>query len=372
MLLKFSIRMLVVWGVFIMPSIGVADAADTNGSAATHLRVGVLEEPPFVFNSNGSYSGMAIDLWEMVGRDLGWTWTYASHDFSTLVDLVSRGELDLIVGPIPRTATLEMQMDFSPTFLNSGLGVAAREKPVRSILDILGHLTDTAFLQLTASLILICLIFGLIIWYAERRRNTDHFGGQMVNGFGSGVWWSMVTMSTVGYGDKAPRTTFGRGIALVWIFLSIVLLAAFTGTIASSMTMGRIGLNVNSVNDLRSLTVGVLRDSEAERWLTRSHLSVASYPTVAAGIEAVRNQKLDVMVADRPTLQWALAQEDHTSTLSIQGNIHPERLAFGMPETSRHRESINRTMLRVLDSRRWLLLRTDYGEDQMLSGRFED
>lgn len=46
-------------------------------------------------------------------------------------------------------------------------------------------------------------------------------------------WWSMVTMTTVGYGDKAPRTTLGRAVGFVTMISGIVLISlpvAIVGT----------------------------------------------------------------------------------------------------------------------------------------------
>ncbi|MGA9378972.1 MAG: ion channel [Phormidium sp.] len=47
------------------------------------------------------------------------------------------------------------------------------------------------------------------------------------------LWWSIVTLTTVGYGDITPITFGGRFIAIVNMFFSIVILATFSATIAS-------------------------------------------------------------------------------------------------------------------------------------------
>jgi voltage-gated potassium channel len=43
------------------------------------------------------------------------------------------------------------------------------------------------------------------------------------------VWWSFVTLTTVGYGDEVPSTTKGRFIGFVLMAGGLVLLAVFTG-----------------------------------------------------------------------------------------------------------------------------------------------
>ena len=53
-------------------------------------------------------------------------------------------------------------------------------------------------------------------------------------------WWTIVTMTTVGYGDLAPETFGGRILAMIIMFFGIILIAVVTGTISSIFTTRRI------------------------------------------------------------------------------------------------------------------------------------
>jgi len=51
--------------------------------------------------------------------------------------------------------------------------------------------------------------------------------------FWDGIWWAVVTVTTVGYGDLYPTNVTGRLIAIVLMFTGIGFLAVLTATISS-------------------------------------------------------------------------------------------------------------------------------------------
>ncbi len=57
--------------------------------------------------------------------------------------------------------------------------------------------------------------------------------GANIASIGDALWWSMVTITTVGYGDYYPVTGLGRGIAVVLMICGLGLLGTVTATLAS-------------------------------------------------------------------------------------------------------------------------------------------
>jgi voltage-gated potassium channel len=79
-------------------------------------------------------------------------------------------------------------------------------------------------------------------------------------GFGDGVWWAIVTATTVGYGDISPTTLAGRVIAVLLMLVGIGLMS----TLAASITSYFVQQTENS--ELKDLMV---RLDRIERLLAR-------------------------------------------------------------------------------------------------------
>jgi voltage-gated potassium channel len=57
--------------------------------------------------------------------------------------------------------------------------------------------------------------------------------GATIHNYGAALWWAIVTVTTVGYGDTYPVTDGGRAVAVVLMLVGIGLIGVLTATIAS-------------------------------------------------------------------------------------------------------------------------------------------
>src|ERR1700675_772891 len=143
------------------------------------------------------------------------------------------------------------------------MGGGGPKKRLPSNFRFLAILADTELwltvLRITVGLLSVMAFVAGLIWLCERRANPAHFGGggRPIRGFGAALWWSAVTMTTVGYGDISPQTFRGRVIAVVWMFISLVLVSTFTATMASILTTARLsqGSVIRGLDDLRRIHV---------------------------------------------------------------------------------------------------------------------
>ena len=64
------------------------------------------------------------------------------------------------------------------------------------------------------------------------------------------LWWTIVTMTTVGYGDMSPSTDLGRALAILVMLSGIILIAIITATISSTVITKKImeGKGLEKIN----------------------------------------------------------------------------------------------------------------------------
>ncbi|XP_057315867.1 potassium voltage-gated channel subfamily A member 2-like isoform X2 [Hydractinia symbiolongicarpus] len=104
-------------------------------------------------------------------------------------------------------------------------------------------LPQNLYRAITKSWVLLYLMFiytllsAFIIWFVEVWRNKSNFPSSFITGFANGIWWSTITMSTVGYGDIVPKSLLGRLLSIMWIWLSVLLIACMTSTITNSLSL---------------------------------------------------------------------------------------------------------------------------------------
>ena len=76
----------------------------------------------------------------------------------------------------------------------------------------------------------ILVLNGAIIVYLFER----HAPGSNIHTLGESVWWSIVTVTTVGYGDYVPVTSQGRVTAVFIMLVGLLSLAVVTAQVSSS------------------------------------------------------------------------------------------------------------------------------------------
>ena len=344
-MLAALISLLVAW-----PPAGAQPTADP----AERLRVAVKVAEPFVIEAGDGFEGISIELWKRIAERQGLAYTLEATTMEGLLEGVASGEYDAGVAAITLTAEREGRMDFTHPYFGEGLAIAVPDTGNGlSIMGMLRKLVSPGFITAIAALAVLLLGVGLLVWAAERRANPDQFGGNPISGLGSGFWFSAVTMTTVGYGDKAPVSPLGRLLALVWMFTSIIIISFFTGAIASAFTTSQLEGLVAGPKDLPRVRVGTIAGSAGAETLGERGVRATLFDTVPEGLAALAAGELDAFIHDEPILRYHLERAHADDLHILEATFEPQPYAIALPSESPLREEINRGLLETISADDW-------------------
>jgi polar amino acid transport system substrate-binding protein len=318
------------------------------------LTVGTKVAPPFAMkNPDGTWSGISIDLWRLIAEDLKLSYEIREYDLPGLLQAVRNGEIDIAVAALTVTRPREEIMDFSHPIHTTGLSIAVPPGKKKGWLNVIHRFLSPNFLKAVGGLIILLMLIGWLVWLFERKKNREQFGGRTAKGIGAGFWWSAVTMTTVGYGDKSPKTLGGRIVALIWMFTALIIIAGFTGAIASSLTVGQLEDAVRGPGDLVQVRVGTIRETTSEQYLQKQRINYQIYANPLLGLQALDAGQIDAFVYDAPILRYLASTEMKGKVKVLASTFERQDYAFALPEGTLLREPINQALLKIIAEPQW-------------------
>ncbi len=285
-----SLGIIWFWALLFLPEHPLAQDASV---APRKLVVGTLVAPPlYVKTADNQWRGFGIELWQAVAQDLNVLSEFREYSsVGSLLDAIKNKEIDVIPS-LPVTEQVESIVDFSESYLKSGLAIAVPAEGVGSRwMGVVASIFSRDIVGAVGLMLLMSLAAGIIVWAFERQRNREMFGDGTLKGIGHGIWWSMVTLTSVGYGDKAPKTVGGRITAFIWMLFSVVFISSFTANITTSLTVNELRGKVRGFDDLYKVRVGSISQSEASDFLTKHGIAVTPFESIPEALQGGRRQK---------------------------------------------------------------------------------
>ena len=107
---------------------------------------------------------------------------------------------------------------------------------IRNLFGLLETLFNSRRLRtIFAALLFFIFLFGYLFYVSE----PD------VRNLGDGIWWALVTITTVGYGDITPVTTLGRVVASSLMLLGLGLIATITAIVSAKFIQNFVDHHTN-------------------------------------------------------------------------------------------------------------------------------
>ncbi|XP_065053708.1 uncharacterized protein LOC135682657 [Rhopilema esculentum] len=258
------------------------------------------ENKPYIYkdgNGNGNPTGALPLLFNGVGKQcckaLSVNW---AHQFKTYKEALNEVESIRMDGSTDNSS-VDIWLPFS--VLNSGnvsqINIMNSSQIVIIVIetrmDKLKFVYE-GFKRITPQIIMILMLtifFGILIWIAETRSNSQ-FPAPFPRGAWHGFWWAIVTVTTVGYGDKSPRTGVGRFIGIIWMVTGLVLFPVLTAEVTSILTDNSYSLVLKKA--------GVLKNSLEIRHAIDHGAFVHECDSYDHCLQMLVNESIQVMLVD--------------------------------------------------------------------------
>jgi polar amino acid transport system substrate-binding protein len=326
----------------------------------TELRVAVYDVPPYGYvDTDGSISGVSVDLWRRVAEQMERQFKLIPvSDMESLIEGLEQDRFDAAIGAITITPEREAHVDFSYPTHRSGVAVALRKEtgPVFVLMSYGAAVSELGFLIII--IVAMLVLIGVAMWFVERPVRTGMQGSESsVVTLRDGLYWAVVTMTTVGYGDKTPKTTIGRFVAVLWMLGSLVLVSLLSTSLVSRLTAERVeSRNVASLIDLSRQKLAAVAHSSGAEYLDELHLQYMKCKDLTEALDTLVNGQSNAVVNSVGALQYFIAKR-YAKVLDMpQGLLAPAYMAVALPAHSPLKRPIDRALIKITSGAEWRTL----------------
>lgn len=131
------------------------------------------------------------------------------------------------------------------------IGVAMRTMRLVRLFRLIQLLSRTATIFANTRYVYMVILSGGAVILGGLAMYVVESGNDQANiqSVGDGIWWAIVTVTTVGYGDRYPVTIGGRIIASVIMVIGISLLGFFISTLGATLVESKMKKRLSTVSN---------------------------------------------------------------------------------------------------------------------------
>jgi polar amino acid transport system substrate-binding protein len=322
------------------------------------LVVAVHELPPSIIkNADGSWSGIAVDLWKRVAAELHLPYQLEEYPLDQLNHPELHPEIDVVLG-FAVSKMSEQTLDLTAPYFTSGLGIAVRQEPSSGWQTLAGSVLTWGVLRGFLLFVAASFVLGTIVWWLEREHSPDEYGGSVMKGIAGGALWTIEAL--FGTSKQLSRRTPARVFAVAWAATCVVLLSLLTAKFSSDLTVNQLTSSVNGPSDLPKVRVGAVMPSSGATYLSHRGINFRPYPETPALLDAVAKHEIDAAVGNATALQYRVRREYSDRLLVLPSTFQNIGSSIGLRPGSPLRKPMNLEILTIIETAEWEQLVASY------------
>lgn len=314
------------------------------------LKICVSQMTPNVIKEGNSYTGFDIELWETIAKDIGEAYQYEEVEFSSIFERVKTGEYVVGIGAITIRSDREKLVNFTHHYLDSGLKILIPNNKENGLIRTVRNILTPAMRQCLLYLLLFIVICGHILWATERGKDSA-IDDRYYPGIFDSFWCVIATMTTVGYGDIAPKKRVGRLTAFLIMLVGISFFGIIISQMTSTLTAQKIVSNISCPEDLRGKIVATKKGTTSEDLLREVGAKVITFEHIDDAYVALVDGDVKAVLFDSPSVMYFSEHEGKDKVIAVDKLFDKQYYGFCLNSSNTIlMEKINHSLLKLREN----------------------
>jgi len=324
----------------------VSFSQKTVGAEPRTLRVGLTNSPPFVMISDHKFTGIIIDLWSYISKELHLPYQFVimGTNLDDNIKALADGNIDLLLGPVAINYSRAMKVSFTRPYAINKTGIVISQVKT-SLFRVFFNLFMHVFSWTVLLAILVVVIYAHAFWYLERGKENSI---PMVYPQGViRIFWACLLRAD---GSLRATSTSGKCFQFFWMSFNAIIFSILYAAMVTTFHLyfGDVS-NFHSLEDFKGKKIIAIEGS----------ISFVSAENAGIRVTPVKNRELAMKKllagkADGFVDSTALAlvyMQEHQLTEQLMFApyvVKVNLIAFALPKGSSLAQPFNR-LLALLD-----------------------
>lgn len=320
------------------------------------LRVGIINYPPFDIIEDGTYSGVAVEIWQSIAELNHWNYNYIvlPNNVEAALKKVQSGDLDILVSSIDVTNNRMREVDFTRIFFIEKIAVTM--PAAHNYWAVFHQFLGTALLYIAGISIVCFFVYIHLLWFFERGKNEKISINYRI-GIEEILWTHVLNRKLA-----VPKTLIGRIMTLTWLILSMTVFASYSASMTSALTLVLTSeKNSMSFDTLKGMRLAGIAGALPSMIVEQKGIPLRLTHTIGEAFDLLKNNTVDGIVSSDVISTYYL-QKHPTKEKYIVASLDNQNneSAFALPLNSPLIHKINLALTDLQDKQKTIAICQKY------------